>query len=94
MERIIKFSFLLFLVLYGLFFGVHTAIADTLIGFRWNGAQEEIISFDPTTGSTSIIATLDLHYVTLGTFAVDSDNHKAYLYGKKDGESFWRIYSV
>lgn len=94
MERIIKFSFLLFLVLSGLFFGVHTAIADTLIGYRWNGAQEEIISFDPTTGSTSIIATLDLDWVTSDAFAVDSDNHKAYLYGTKDGELFWRIYTT
>ena len=43
---------------------------------------------------TSIIATLDLDFVTAGSFAVDSDNHMAYLAGKKMEESFWRLYAT
>ena len=72
---------------------VDTASADTLVGFRWNGAQEEILSIDPTTGSTSVITTLDLS-VTHGSFAVDSVNHKAYMDGKRDGEEFRRLYTA
>jgi len=71
------------------------ASLDTLVGYRWNGAQEEIISIDPTTGSTSIVATLDLDVVVAGgAFAVDSDNHKAYLQGRREEESFWRLYTT
>jgi parallel beta-helix repeat protein len=75
-------------------FGFDSYKEDTLIGYRWNGVQEEVVSIDPTTNSTSIIATLDLDWVTSGGFAVDSDNSKAYLYGGKVEESFWRIYTT
>ena len=77
-----------------MFLGVRIAIADTLIGYRWNGAQEEIISIDTTTGSTSTIAILNLDWVTTDAFTVDSINHKAYLLGQKNGESFWRLYTT
>ena len=75
-------------------FGFDSYKKDTLIGFRLNGAQEEIISIDPTKGSTSIIATLDKYYISSSeAFAVDSDNHKAYL-GDINAESFWEIYTT
>jgi PKD repeat protein len=94
----IDVHFLITVLLVDLFsFIASPASADMLIGYRWNGAREEIISINPVTGSTSIIATLDLHYVTSGAFAVDSDNHKAYLYGNNDvnsGKSFWKIYTT
>ena len=67
---------------------------NTLIGYHWTGTQEQIISIDTATGITSVIANLDLQWVTLGGFAVDSVNHKAYLNGRKDDETFSRLYET
>ncbi|OUD14508.1 hypothetical protein [Thioflexithrix psekupsensis] len=80
-------------------FDFDTYQPDKLIGYRWHGepvsGTEEIISIDPSTGITSSLATIDIDWVMQGAgFSVDSDNHKAYFYGQKDGESSWRLYTV
>ncbi|OUD14507.1 DUF4394 domain-containing protein [Thioflexithrix psekupsensis] len=71
--------------------------ADSLIGYRWQpvSGTEEIMLIDPNTGITSSLATIDINWVMQGAgFSVDSDNHKAYFYGQKDGELSWRLYTV
>jgi len=67
---------------------------NTLIGYHWTGTQEQIISIDTATGITSVIANLDLQWVSASGFAVDSVNHKAYLDGRKDDETFSRLYET
>ncbi|OQY43503.1 MAG: hypothetical protein B6242_14535, partial [Anaerolineaceae bacterium 4572_78] len=57
--------------------------------------NKRVYTLEPTTGITSHIATLDVDMVhTDKSFVVDSDNHKAYLFGVKENEDFSRLYTI
>jgi len=76
-------------------FGFAAYGKNDLIAYRWNGSNEELISIDPRTGAFDVITAVDLDWVlSPGPIAVDPAHKKAYLYGQKDGETFWRIYTV
>ena len=76
-------------------FGFDAYQRDHLIGYRWDGSREEIISINPVTGESERITYLDdLHYVTLDAFAVDAANHKVYLFGIRDSSPSDVIYTI
>ena len=106
MVRLKRFGlfFLVFLavMLFGLCCTPHSSPSvegGTLVGYRWDATteHEEIISINATTGAVEIKATLDQNdpqWITDAGFAVDSANGKAYLYGVRDEELVWRIYTI
>jgi hypothetical protein len=53
---------------------------NTLIGSHANGTVYELVSINPSTGSTSVLSTTDIQF-TRGDVAIDYANNKAYMMG-------------
>ena len=55
--------------------------AGQLVGCRWNGAEEEMVSVDPATGSETVLGTVgDLQYWSAQT-AIDNTQNRLYVVG-------------
>ncbi|MCB9746697.1 MAG: hypothetical protein H6740_29255 [Alphaproteobacteria bacterium] len=64
-----------------------------LISLRWNGAVEELIRIDPSTGVDTVIGVVgDLHHWA-GQTAIDVDSDTLYVAGA-DASDRWYVYEV
>jgi hypothetical protein len=75
-------------------FGFALSGPGALATFDYDGARGRILALDPASSSTTPLATLDLDWTGVGMFAVDQAAHTAYLGGRKQNESFWRLYTT
>lgn len=73
--------------------GVVTTSAGDLVGFRWNGSQEELVRIDPATGAISVLGTVGDLTLWSGYTAINPTTNDIYVFGD-DPASTSKLYTI